>query len=96
MTGRSFSADGSSPSTPNGELSGTSQTTTFNLGASGDYLTLAPVRRLGSTVPMRLPDAEPLLTPLGPWFDRVKRTLPWRSEDLDRPHPTPTRCWSPK
>jgi A/G-specific adenine glycosylase len=35
---------------------------------------------------MRLPDAEPLLTPLGSWFDRVKRTLPWRSEDLDRPH----------
>jgi A/G-specific adenine glycosylase len=38
---------------------------------------------------MEFPDAEQLLAPLGPWFETVKRTLPWRSEDLDRRHPDP-------
>jgi A/G-specific adenine glycosylase len=38
---------------------------------------------------MAFPDAPTLLAPLGPWFETVKRTLPWRCEDLDRPHPDP-------
>jgi A/G-specific adenine glycosylase len=29
------------------------------------------------------------LAPLGPWFDRVRRDLPWRALDLDAPHPDP-------
>lgn len=29
------------------------------------------------------------LAPLGPWFDRVRRALPWRAEDLDAPHADP-------
>ena len=35
-----------------------------------------------------LPSAE-LLAPLAPWFDRVRRDLPWRAVDLDAPHPDP-------
>ena len=38
---------------------------------------------------MPFPDAQALLAPLGPWFEAVKRTLPWRSPDLDLPHPDP-------
>jgi A/G-specific adenine glycosylase len=38
---------------------------------------------------MKFPDAIQLLAPLGPWFETVKRTLPWRDLDLDRPHPDP-------
>jgi A/G-specific adenine glycosylase len=38
---------------------------------------------------MPFPDSTALLAPLAPWFDRVKRSLPWRCEDLDRPHPDP-------
>jgi len=38
---------------------------------------------------MQFPDAVPLLAPLAPWFDAVKRDLPWRAPDLDRPHPSP-------
>jgi len=38
---------------------------------------------------MSSPDAVALLQPLAPWFDQVKRTLPWRAEDLDAPHPSP-------
>lgn len=30
-----------------------------------------------------------LLAPLGPWFERHRRKLPWRDEDLARPHPNP-------
>ncbi len=30
-----------------------------------------------------------LLAPLAPWFDRVRRDLPWRAADLDAPHPDP-------
>ena len=30
-----------------------------------------------------------LLAPLLPWFQRVKRSMPWRAEDLDAPHPDP-------
>jgi A/G-specific adenine glycosylase len=26
---------------------------------------------------------------MAPWFETVKRSLPWRCEDLDRPHPDP-------
>lgn len=36
-----------------------------------------------------LPDPIPALAPLGPWFDAVKRDLPWRAADLDAPHPDP-------
>jgi A/G-specific adenine glycosylase len=38
---------------------------------------------------MQLPDAVTLLAPLAPWFESVKRSLPWRALDLDRPHPDP-------
>jgi A/G-specific adenine glycosylase len=38
---------------------------------------------------MPWPDAKLLLAPLAPWFEQVKRSLPWRAEDLDRPHPDP-------
>ena len=38
---------------------------------------------------MVFPDARQLLAPLVPWFDQVKRSLPWRCEDLDRIHPDP-------
>ena len=38
---------------------------------------------------MNYPDAVPTLAPLAPWFDRVRRDLPWRARDLDRPHPDP-------
>jgi len=38
---------------------------------------------------MPWPAASDLLAPLGPWFDRVRRDLPWRAEDLDAPHPDP-------
>jgi A/G-specific adenine glycosylase len=38
---------------------------------------------------MEFPDARALLAPLGPWFESVKRTLPWRCPDLDRQHPDP-------
>jgi A/G-specific adenine glycosylase len=34
-------------------------------------------------------DSAPLLAPLAPWFDAHRRTMPWRAEDLDRPHPDP-------
>ena len=34
-------------------------------------------------------DATDLLAPLAPWFDRVRRKLPWRASDLDAPHPDP-------
>lgn len=33
--------------------------------------------------------ASDLLAPLAPWFDRVRRDLPWRALDLDAPHPDP-------
>lgn len=45
--------------------------------------------RLGSTGRMIFADAIPLLAPLGPWFETVKRDLPWRAADLDAPHPDP-------
>ena len=38
---------------------------------------------------MAFPDSKSLLAPLAPWFDQAKRTLPWRSGDLERPHPDP-------
>ena len=38
---------------------------------------------------MVFPDAVQLLAPLVPWFDQVKRSLPWRCGDLDRIHPDP-------
>lgn len=38
---------------------------------------------------MSWPASADLLAPLPPWFDRVRRDLPWRAEDLDRPHPDP-------
>lgn len=34
-------------------------------------------------------DAADLFAPLAPWFDRVRRDLPWRAADLDAPHPDP-------
>lgn len=34
-------------------------------------------------------DAAALLAPLAPWFDAVRRDLPWRARDLDAPHPDP-------
>ena len=38
---------------------------------------------------MAYPDATLLLTPLGAWFERARRAMPWRAEDLDGPHPDP-------
>lgn len=38
---------------------------------------------------MPWPPAADLLAPLAPWFDRVRRRLPWRAEVLDGPHPDP-------
>ena len=38
---------------------------------------------------MTFPDPIPLLAPLGPWFETVRRPLPWRAADLDGPHPDP-------
>jgi len=38
---------------------------------------------------MIYPDPVSTLAPLAPWFDRVRRDLPWRARDLDRPHPDP-------
>ncbi len=38
---------------------------------------------------MPWPPAAALLAPLAPWFDRVRRDLPWRAKDLDQPHPDP-------
>lgn len=33
--------------------------------------------------------ASELLAPLAPWFDRARRSLPWRAGDLDAVHPDP-------
>jgi len=33
--------------------------------------------------------ASDLLAPLAPWFDGVRRDLPWRATNLDAPHPDP-------
>ncbi len=38
---------------------------------------------------MSWPASVDLLAPLAPWFDRVRRDLPWRATDLDAPHPDP-------
>jgi A/G-specific adenine glycosylase len=38
---------------------------------------------------MPWPPSADLLAPLAPWFDRVRRDLPWRAQDLDTPHPDP-------
>lgn len=38
---------------------------------------------------MPWPASADLLAPLSPWFDRVRRDLPWRASDLDAPHPDP-------
>jgi A/G-specific adenine glycosylase len=38
---------------------------------------------------MPWPSSAELLAPLAPWFDRVRRALPWRALDLDAPHPDP-------
>ncbi len=38
---------------------------------------------------MSWPSSTDLLAPLAPWFDRVRRDLPWRVADLDGPHPDP-------
>lgn len=38
---------------------------------------------------MPWPASTDLLAPLAPWFDRVRRDLPWRALDLDVPHPDP-------
>jgi A/G-specific adenine glycosylase len=38
---------------------------------------------------MSWPASTDLLAPLAPWFDRVRRALPWRALDLDTPHPDP-------
>jgi len=38
---------------------------------------------------MPWPSSPDLLAPLAPWFDRVRRDLPWRAADLDAPHPDP-------
>lgn len=33
--------------------------------------------------------SDAFLAPLAPWFERVRRELPWRARDLDAPHPDP-------
>ena len=38
---------------------------------------------------MTWPASLDLLAPLAPWFERVRRELPWRAADLDGPHPDP-------
>ncbi|MDR3684417.1 MAG: hypothetical protein P4L11_11885 [Geothrix sp.] len=38
---------------------------------------------------MSWPSSPELLAPLAPWFDRARRDLPWRTADLDGPHPAP-------
>jgi A/G-specific adenine glycosylase len=38
---------------------------------------------------MSWPPSPDLLAPLAPWFDQVRRNLPWRAVDLDAPHPDP-------
>jgi A/G-specific adenine glycosylase len=38
---------------------------------------------------MAFPEAVTLLAPLAPWFEGVRRAMPWRMEDLDAPHPDP-------
>lgn len=38
---------------------------------------------------MPWPSAPTLLAPLAPWFEAVRRDLPWRAGDLDAPHPDP-------
>lgn len=38
---------------------------------------------------MDWPNSIDSLRPLLPWFESVKRDLPWRASDLDRPHPNP-------
>lgn len=38
---------------------------------------------------MPFADATTLLAPLAPWFDAVRRPMPWRAGDLDAPHPDP-------
>lgn len=38
---------------------------------------------------MSWPAATSLLAPLAPWFERVRRELPWRAADLDATHPDP-------
>ncbi|WP_291271049.1 hypothetical protein [Geothrix sp.] len=38
---------------------------------------------------MPWPAALNLLAPLAPWFDRMRRDLPWRAHNLDAPHPDP-------
>ena len=38
---------------------------------------------------MPWPSSSDLLAPLAPWFDRVRRDLPWRAVDLDAAHPDP-------
>lgn len=38
---------------------------------------------------MTWPASLPLLSPLAPWFDRVRRDLPWRAADLSHSHPDP-------
>ena len=38
---------------------------------------------------MPWPSSPELLAPLSPWFERVRRDLPWRAVDLDAPHPDP-------
>jgi len=38
---------------------------------------------------MAFPASSTLLAPLAPWFDAVRRPMPWRAENLDAPHPDP-------
>ena len=38
---------------------------------------------------MPWPPATTLLAPLAPWFEVMRRDLPWRTGDLDAPHPDP-------
>jgi A/G-specific adenine glycosylase len=38
---------------------------------------------------MSWPSSPDFLAPLAPWFDRVRRDLPWRALELDTPHPDP-------
>ncbi|WP_257304642.1 A/G-specific adenine glycosylase [Geothrix campi] len=38
---------------------------------------------------MPWPPASTLLAPLSPWFEAVRRDLPWRAGDLDAAHPDP-------
>lgn len=61
-----------------------------SLLAGTNYEARPPARFSFATLdPMTWPSATHLLAPLAPWFDRNRRAMPWRAEDVAAPHPDP-------